>query len=112
MWLDGHYKRTTFLAEYAYRNNDPHAYQEVINQIKIVARLTYDPSNGLFRHACDVSKREKWADKTTGQSQHCWGRALGWYTMAIVDNLDFIPLHETGRDSVLVILNQITKTLK
>ena len=32
--------------------------------------------------------------------------------MAIVDNLDFIPLHEPGRDSVLVILNQIAKTLK
>lgn len=112
MWLDGLYMGTPFLAEYAYRNNDPHAYQEVINQIKIVARHTYDPSNGLFRHACDVSKREKWADKTTGQSQHCWGRALGWYAMAIVDNLDFIPLHEPGRDSVLVILNQIAKTLK
>ena len=40
------------------------------------------------------------------------GRALGWYAMAIVDNLDFIPLHEPGRDSVLVILNQIAKTLK
>ena len=112
MWLDGLYMGTPFLAEYAYRNNDPHAYQEVINQIKIVARHTYDPSNGLFRHACDVSEREKWADKTTGQSQHCWGRALGWYAMAIVDNLDFIPLHEPGRDSVLVILNQIAKTLK
>lgn len=112
MWLDGLYMGTPFLAEYAYRNNDPHAYQEVINQIKIVARHTYDSSNGLFRHACDVSKREKWADKTTGQSQHCWGRALGWYAMAIVDNLDFIPLHEPGRDSVLVILNQIAKTLK
>ncbi len=112
MWLDGLYMGTPFLAEYAYRNNDPHAYQEVINQIKIVARHTYDPSNGLFRHACDVSKQEKWADKTTGQSQHCWGRALGWYAMAIVDNLDFIPLHEPGRDSVLVILNQIAKTLK
>lgn len=112
MWLDGLYMGTPFLAEYAYRNNDPHAYQEVINQIKIVARHTYDPSNGLLRHACDVSKREKWADKTTGQSQHCWGRALGWYAMAIVDNLDFIPLHEPGRDSVLVILNQIAKTLK
>lgn len=63
MWLDGLYMGTPFLAEYAYRNNEPQAYQEVINQIKIVARHTYDPANGLFRHACDVSKREKWADK-------------------------------------------------
>lgn len=112
MWLDGLYMGTPFLAEYAYRNNEPQSYQEVINQIKIVARHTYDPANGLFRHACDVSKREKWADKETGQSQHCWGRALGWYAMAIVDNLDFIPKHEPGRDSVLVILNHIAKTLK
>lgn len=112
MWLDGLYMGTPFLAEYAYRNNEPQAYQEVINQIKIVARHTYDPANGLFRHACDVSKREKWADKETGQSQHCWGRALGWYAMAIVDNLDFIPQHEPGRDSVLVILNHIAKMLK
>lgn len=112
MWLDGLYMGTPFLAEYAYRNNEPQAYQEVINQIKIVARHTYDPANGLFRHACDVSKREKWADKETGQSQHCWGRALGWYMMAIVDDLDFIPQHEPGRDSVLVILNHIAKMLK
>lgn len=112
MWLDGLYMGTPFLAEYAYRNNEPQAYQEVINQIKIVARHTYDPANGLFRHACDVSKREKWADKETGQSQHCWGRALGWYMMAIVDDLDFIPQHEPGRDTVLVILNHIVETLK
>lgn len=112
MWLDGLYMGTPFLAEYAYRNNEPQAYQEVINQIKIVARHTYDPANGLFRHAYDVSKREKWADKETGQSQHCWGRALGWYMMAIVDDLDFIPQHEPGRDTVLVILNHIAETLK
>lgn len=112
MWLDGLYMGTPFLAEYAYRNNESQAYQEVINQIKIVARHTYDPANGLFRHACDVSKREKWADKETGQSQHCWGRALGWYMMAIVDDLDFIPQHEPGRDTVLVILNHIAETLK
>lgn len=112
MWLDGLYMGTPFLAEYAYRNNEPQAYQEVINQIKIVARHTYDPANGLFRHACDVSKREKWADKETGQSQHCWGRALGWYMMTIVDDLDFIPQHEPGRDTVLVILNHIAETLK
>lgn len=112
MWLDGLYMGTPFLAEYAYRNNEPQDYQEVINQIKIVARHTYDPANGLFRHACDVSKREKWADKETGQSQHCWGRALGWYMMAIVDDLDFIPQHEPGRDTVLVILNHIAETLK
>lgn len=112
MWLDGIYMGVPYLAEYAFRNNKPEDYQEVVNQIKIVARHTYDPANGLFRHACDVSKREKWADKATGQSQHSWGRAMGWYAMAMVDALDYIPAHESGRDSVLAILDQVARTLK
>lgn len=112
MWLDGIYMGVPFLAEYAFRNNEPEAYQEVIRQIKLAAKHTYDPETGLYRHACDVSRTEKWADKTTGQSQHTWGRALGWYTMAIVDALDYIPLHEEGRDSVLAIFNNIAKQLK
>ena len=112
MWLDGVYMGTPFLAEYAHRNNQPESYQEVIRQIKLAARHTYDPVTGLFRHACDVSRQEKWSDPVTGQSQHCWGRALGWYAMAIVDDLEFIPKHEEGRDSVLVILNTVAKAIK
>lgn len=112
MWLDGIYMGTPFLAEYAYRNNQPEVYQEVIRQIKLAAQHTFDAKTGLFRHACDVSREQKWADPLTGQSKHCWGRALGWYAMAIVDNLDFIPVHESGRDSVLAILNTVAKALK
>ena len=112
MWLDGLYMGTPFLAEYAYRNNQPEAYQEVIRQLLLAARHTYDPQTGLFRHACDVSRQERWADPTTGQSRHTWGRALGWYAMAIVDNLDFLPLHEPGRDSVLAVLHTIARSLK
>ena len=37
---------------------------------------------------------------------------MGWYAMAIVDALDFIPKHEAGRDSMLVILNNIATQLK
>ena len=112
MWLDGVYMGVPFLAEYAFRNNEPQAYQEVIRQIKLAAKHTYDPQTGLYRHACDVSKTEKWADPVTGQSKHTWGRALGWYAMAIVDALDYIPLHEEGRDSVITIFNNIAKQLK
>ena len=77
-----------------------------------MARHTYDPKNGLYRHACDVSRKERWADPVTGQSKHSWGRAMGWYAMAFVDALDFIPKHEAGRDSMLVILNNIAEQVK
>ena len=55
-----------FYAEYAYRNNRVNDYADIINQFVTVARHNYDPKTDLYRHACDVSKREKWADKTTG----------------------------------------------
>ncbi len=112
MWLDGLYMGAPFYAEYAYRNNRVSDYPDIINQFITVARHTYDPKNGLYRHACDVSRKERWADPVTGQSQHCWGRAMGWYAMAFVDALDFIPKHEAGRDSMLVILNNIAVQLK
>lgn len=101
-----------FYAEYAYRNNRVNDYADIINQFVTVARHNYDPKTDLYRHACDVSKREKWADKTTGLSQHCWGRAMGWYAMACVDVLDFIPEHEAGRESVIEILNKLVAQIK
>ena len=112
MWLDGLYMGAPFYAEYAFRNNLPKDYADIINQFVTCARHTYDPKNGLYRHACDVSRTERWADPVTGQSKHCWGRAMGWYAMALVDALDFIPKHEAGRDSLLAILNNIAVQVK
>lgn len=112
MWLDGLYMGAPFYAEYAFRHTRPQDYADIVNQFKTVARHTYDPSNGLYRHAADVSRRERWADPVTGQSAHSWGRAMGWYAMAFVDALDFIPKHEAGRDSMLVILNNIAEQVK
>ena len=112
MWLDGLYLGQPFYAEHAYRNNRVNDYADIINQFVTVARHNYDPKTDLYRHACDVSKREKWADKTTGWSQHCWGRAMGWYAMACVDVLDFIPEHEAGRESVIEILNKLAAQIK
>lgn len=112
MWLDGIYMGTPFYAEYAFRNNRPQDYADIINQFVTVARHTYDPVNDVFRHACDVSRTERWADKQTGQSQHAWGRAMGWYAMAFVDALDFIPKHEVGRDTMLVLLNKVASQIK
>ena len=78
----------------------------------MAARHTYDPKTDLYKHACDVSKKEKWANPVTGQSQHSWGRALGWYAMAFVDALEFIPLHEAGRDSMIIVLNKVAGQIK
>lgn len=112
MWLDGLYMAAPFMAEYAARNNRPKDFKDIINQFVLSAKHTYDPANGLYRHATDVSKQMFWADSLTGQSKHAWGRAMGWYAMALTDALEFIPENEPGRDSLLIILNQIAVQLK
>jgi unsaturated rhamnogalacturonyl hydrolase len=112
MWLDGLYMAAPFMAEYAARYNCPEDFKDIINQFILVARHTCDPATGLYRHAVDVSRRMFWADSITGQSQHAWGRAMGWYAMALVDALEFIPESEPGRDSVMAILNHVAAQLK
>lgn len=112
VWLDGVYMSMPYYAEYAFRNNDVEVYKDIVNQFRTVAKHTYDAKNDVYRHACDVSKRQKWADPVTGQSQHCWGRAMGWFAMACVDVLDFMPVHEPGREDILSILNKLAKQIK
>ena len=60
-------------------------------------------------HAWDESKEQLWANKETGCSPHFWGRAMGWYCMAILDVLDYIPTtgFETGRNKLIEIVNKI-----
>ena len=112
VWLDGIYMGAPFYAEYAYRNSRVNDYADVINQFLMAARHTYDPQTDLFKHACDVSRKERWSNPKTGQSLHSWGRAMGWYAMAFVDALDFIPKHEAKRDSMLMVFNQLCGMIK
>ena len=63
------YMGAPFYAEYAFRNNQVDDYADVINQFLMAARHTYDPKNDVYRHACDASRKERWADPVTGQSK-------------------------------------------
>jgi unsaturated rhamnogalacturonyl hydrolase len=81
-----------FYAEYARRFNEPEAsFDDIAKQFRVVAAHTHDPATGLFYHGWDESRRQEWANKVTGTSSNFWGRALGWYGMALVDTLDFFP---------------------
>ncbi len=101
-----------FTQNMAFRNNQVKDYADVVNQFITVARHTYDPQNGLYRHACDVSRKERWADPEQDNRNIVGDVLWGWYAMAFVDALDFIPKHEAGRDSMLVILNNIATQVK
>ena len=89
MWLDGLYMAEPFYAEYAKRHADTAAMNDVARQFLLVARHLRDPKTGLYYHAWDSVHEQPWADHATGLSKNFWGRAVGWYLMAVVDVLDY-----------------------
>ena len=104
MWLDGIYMSSPFLAQYAKEYNEPGWFDVVTHQILLIHEKTYDPKTGLMYHAWDESKEQKWSNPETGQSPNFWSRAMGWYVMAIVDVLDFLPEDHSGRNQLISIL--------
>ena len=81
-------------------------YDDAVNQISKTYERTLDPKTGLNRHACDETHEMFWADKETGLSQHCWGRAQGWYTMALIELLDAMPEDYERRGEVIELLRK------
>lgn len=106
MWLDGIYMAGPFLAEYALRFDEPDTFDDVVHQITLIEKRTRDDKTGLLYHAWDESKGQRWCDPITGRSKCFWGRGLGWYVMAVVDVLDFLPCDHAGRSELIDILNQ------
>lgn len=115
MWLDGLYMAQPFYAEYTARyvpdSLKARNYADIVQHFLIVAAHTYDPETGLYRHAWDSSHEMFWCNPRTGQSDHAWGRALGWYMMALADVLPMLPADTPGRDQMLEIFRNLADVL-
>jgi unsaturated rhamnogalacturonyl hydrolase len=107
MWLDGLYMASPFLAQYAGIFKEPALYDDVAKQIILMDRHSYDPATGLYWHAWDESHTQSWADPKTGFSPNFWSRAIGWYGMAIVDSLDYMPVSQPEIDEIVSILKRL-----
>src|SRR6185312_12547854 len=106
MWLDGLYMAEPFYAEYASVFHQPQDFADITRQFDLLERHARDPKTGLLYHAWDESRKQPWADKTTGTSHIFWARGMGWYMMALVDTLPYYPQNDPGRATLLAILNR------
>lgn len=93
MWLDGLYMGAPFYARYGVEYHEPDNVDDAVNWIIVMAQKARDPESGLLHHAWDESRQQRWADKETGLSSNFWGRGMGWYSMALVDILDYTGDH-------------------
>jgi unsaturated rhamnogalacturonyl hydrolase len=106
VWLDGAYMAEPFRAAYAKYFQVPGDYDDIAKQLLTIDKNMRDPKTGLLKHGWDESKTMEWADKTTGLSPSYWGRAMGWYCMALVDTLDFFPADHPQRAAIVAVLNR------
>ncbi len=111
MWLDGIFMGSTFMVQYAKEFNAPEWYDAAASQAGMIYDKTFDPATGLLRHAWDESRKQQWCDPVTGQSHYSWSRAMGWYTMALLDILDCLPDDHPGRDKLIEILQNTCSAL-
>ncbi len=107
VWLDGLYMAAPFLAEYGKRFDEPALFDEVTLQLTTAWEDLYDEESGLLYHGWDESREQRWADPVTGRSPHFWSRSIGWYMMAMVDVLDFLPEDHPQRAQIINQLNRI-----
>ena len=88
IWLDGLYMAQPFYMEYETTFNNSKNISDIYNQFFNVAELLRDKKTGLYYHGYDSSRKAFWCDKKTGLSKNFWLRALGWYSMALLDTLN------------------------
>jgi unsaturated rhamnogalacturonyl hydrolase len=74
-------------------------------------RHARDKRTGLLYHGWDESRKQRWSNPETGQSPNFWGRAMGWYAMALVDTLDYFPEKHPQRAELLAILNRVAQAV-
>jgi unsaturated rhamnogalacturonyl hydrolase len=140
MWLDGLYMGAPFIVRYGDRYADKfdstgvdkqRCYDIGAYQLKLVAQKTMDltqttdagklPVHGWLDwagfnayNAANTTQltAPAWADTTTGKSPEKWSRALGWYTMALVDTLEFLPRDHADYQTLKTTLKTIAAGLK
>lgn len=91
MWLDCMYMMGVVVTRYAVTFDKPYLIKVVHRQMRLMYENMKNPKTGLLYHAWDDSKEAPWADKATGCSPEHWGRAMGWYVVALAEIIEMLP---------------------
>ncbi|KAF4994225.1 hypothetical protein FGRMN_5913 [Fusarium graminum] len=113
MWLDGIYMADSFYAKWThlYDSDNTTAWDDILNQYQLIHKNTLNETSGLHVHGW-VEGTASWANPGTGRAPNVWGRALGWYFMALVEVLQFFPISHSGYEQLLGYLNSVALGLK
>ena len=114
VWLDGIFMGLPYYTLAAPWLNPEYVteyYDDAVDQITKTDFRTYDEATRLWKHAWDETHNMFWANPETGLSQHTWARALGWFTMAMVEVLDALPMDYARREEIVILLQRAMKSI-
>jgi unsaturated rhamnogalacturonyl hydrolase len=111
VWLDGIFMGDVFYCQYIKNFGNPADFDDVTKQFLQTYEHNLDVESGLLYHGYDESRQQFWCNKDSGVSPNLWGRGIGWYVMAIVDMLDYLPKAHKHREKVIQILLSVTEAL-
>ncbi|KAM0333946.1 hypothetical protein ACHAQA_000963 [Verticillium albo-atrum] len=114
MWLDGIYMADTFYAKWTrlFQPENATAWDDIARQFDNIDARTRVPATDLLVHGYDESKRAVWADPVTGAAPLVWGRAVGWYFMALLEVAALLPEGHAGRGRLLGYFTALAGGLK
>ena len=116
MMLDGMYMAHPFLAKYGKMFGDNAAIDTAVNQTLFAYNQLYVSSNKLVKHAWKEpgtpGTPASWTPDGAGNSPSVWSRAMGWYMMAVVDILKYVPAGHPKRAQLITALGNMAAGIK
>lgn len=109
IFIDSVYMGYAYLGQYGYEFNQPEDLDDVVNQIIAAAGFNQDEKTGLLVQGYNETKKEFWADPETGLSRTFWARGLGWYSVALIEMLEYLPKDHSKRDKLIEIFQKLMK---
>ena len=111
MWLDGLFMAGPIAVQFGHTFNESIFYDMMTFQAILMEKHTKDEKTGLLYHGWDESKTVAWADPITGKAPEFWGRAIGWYPVAVLDMLDYLPVTHENTPKLIEILKSLVISL-
>ncbi|CAN7267444.1 glycoside hydrolase family 88 protein [Paenibacillus sp. LjRoot153] len=107
MWLDGLYMAGPIATQFGKTFDEADYFDMMTYQAILMEKHTKDPNTGLLYHGWDETKAAAWADPVTGLAPEFWGRAIGWYPVALLEMFEYLPADHKDKATLTSILQDL-----
>ncbi len=111
MWLDGLYMAGPIAVQYGSTFGESDYFDMMTTQALLMAEHTRDPHTGLLYHGWDETKSVFWADPETGLAPEFWGRAIGWFPVALLEMFEHLPDDHKDKAKLVAIVQDLLISL-